>query len=346
MKIKDLKKQLRIGVISYDETPPRGYGACERIAYEFARYCDQNGWDTTLLAMRFREDIDYGNIKLITTKDLYKEDDITLLNDLDLVLVFHPGAAFHLVRIAIEKKSTNAFFGIDVSWPELIPKKMGQILPKEKTLCYTLCNRVATIYLEEKRPFCTVPLIIYPDELPSYEEFKNTHRENSVLWMANADPGRYKDLDSAILFAEKAGCHLIVADGGTFNRNRKFPDYVTRLEEVYGTEKKALFTKCKAFLYTHPKGANEAGSTAILEALYSGLPVYAFNTVSGSPADTFVINGYNGFSYNNLDRLIEAYKVIDCIDRETVWNYGRTLFNPNINSEKRLYELLRFAKYI
>jgi|GEM_PF-6006100 len=341
-----LKEQLKIGVISYDESPPRGYGACERIAFEFARYCDQTGWETSLLAMSFRDDINYGKIKLILTDDLYVEDNVDLLAGFNLIFAFHPGACFQLIRKAIESNATNAYFGIDISWPELIPFKMGFELPKHRVLCYTLCNRVAAIYLKENRPFCTIPLILYPDELPTLQEFRLAKRNNSILWMANADPGRHKDLEAALEFAEKVSCELIVADGGTYNRERIFPKFVRRIENVYGNEKRDLFLSSKAFLYTHPKGGNEAGGTAILEALYSGLPVYALNFSPGSPADTYIINGYNGYCTDSMDELTRAYDQIDQIDRQVVWNYGRSLFNPAVNCERRLFELLKFAKYI
>ncbi len=345
-KLENLKLQLRIGVISYAKTPPTGYGACERIAYVFARYCSVNGWKTTLLAMEFNNDVDYGSIELVKTDDLYHVEDTALLAPFDLVFVFHPGAAFQLVRKAITSKSTKAFFGIDVCWPELVPEKGGKLLAEAQTLLYPLCNRVANIYLHKSWPFHTLPLILYSDELPSLEETLQTEKSNLVLWMANGDPGRHKCLTSAVEFGIRTKCKLIIADGGTFYRNSTFPANITRVEGVYGEQKKELFAKATAFLYTHPPKSNEAGGTAILEALYSGVPVYALNSVEGSPADTYVINGFNGFSFDNLDDLVAAYKLVHRLDRKAIWTASNVLFDPEQLCDRRLTTLLNFAGYL
>jgi hypothetical protein len=344
--IEFLKLRLKLGVISYGETPPRGYGACERVAYQFARHCDATGWNTRLLAMQFRQDIDYGGIDLVQTRELYEEDDVTLLDGLDLVFAFHPGAAFQLIRLAIEQNTTHAWFGVDVSWPELVPEKRGRTLPTERVLCFPLCNRVADIYLRARRPFRTFPLILYPDELPTLQEAESTRKEDAMLWMANADPGRGKDLEAAIALTVRAGCRLIAADGGEHYRGKTLPPHVTRMEAVYGEDKRRLFASCKAFLYTHPRGDNEAGGTAILEALYSGLPVYALNFVPGSPADTYVINGFNGFCSDSIDYLAEAYRHVDGFDPRRIRDAAHALLDPVRNAEYRLLELLRFAGYM
>jgi hypothetical protein len=70
------------------------------------------------------------------------------------------------------------------------------------------------------------------------------------------------------------------------------------------------------------------------------------NFVPGSPADTYVINGFNGFCSDSMDYLAEAYRQVDGFDPRRIRDAAHALLDPVRNAEYRLLELLRFAGYM
>ena len=306
-------------------TPPRHYGPWEQVAFNIAEGLVKKGFDTTLFATR--DSYTSGSLDGIVEKG-YEEDktlDAKVSECLHISYLMEKADEYDIIH--------NHFDFLPLTYSALIKTPVittihgfssEKIVPVYKR--YNAINYYISISNSDRSAELNYLDTIYHGVEESAFSF-NEKPSDYLLYFGRIHPD--KGTNDAIQIAKATGKKLIIA-GIIQDKNyfkEKVEPFVDGEQIIFvghaGPEKRNdLLGNAIALL--HPIYFNEPFGLSIVEAMFCGTPVIAYN--KGSMPE-LIENNISGFLVNNITEAFNAVSAIKNIDRKNCSTYARNKFS-------------------
>lgn len=306
-------------------TPPRRYGPWEQVASNIAEGLIEKGIDVTLFATG--DSITKGKLEYICERS-YSEDaelDPKVWECLHISHLMEQANKFDLIH--------NNYDFLPLSYSRLIKTPMvttihgfssPKILPVYKK--YNNTSFYISISNSDRSPELDYTATVY-NGINTNEFTFRPESEDYLLFFSRIHPekGAYE----CIQIAKQSGRKLIISgliqDQDYFD-NRVKP-FINNDDIVYvgnsGPEERDLLLG-KAYALLHPISFEEPFGLNVVESMFCGTPVIAFNR--GSMPE-LILDGKTGFLVNTIDDAVEALKNIKSIKREYCREFAASKFS-------------------
>lgn len=331
----------RIALVSGTQhtTPPVGYGGVERAFYYQARDLSRRGWDVHL----------WGEFQDPAT-GLY--EGMTLHTELDAdgldVLRVRPDVVYQaypsMLQLKTYLRNRDCVVVGEFNAPECLPPLLDGV--------YVRCMNELFRDLAIAQGFAPEQVICVPLFQEAETEYQPAvQREDWLLWVGRPSP--CKALEAAFLFARRSGLELRIAsprydDSYSSVLWRLMPEEVVYVGEIDREQKRDLFSRCRALLYTSQPWWKEAFGLIFLDALASGTPVLAMDHHSGSTQSAFFPGPPYGLRAASIEELARLYSAHghelrpDAVAARFEEIYGQERVERRLDSElRRLVESTR-----
>jgi len=313
-------------------TPPRHYGPWEQVAFNIAEGLVKKGFDTTLFATR--DSYTSGSLDGIVEKG-YEEDktlDAKVSECLHISYLMEKADEYDIIH--------NHFDFLPLTYSALINTPVittihgfssEKIIPVYKR--YNAINYYISISNSDRSAELNYLDTIYHGVEESAFSF-NEKPSDYLLYFGRIHPD--KGTYDAIQIAKAADKKLIIA--GIIQDKNYFKEKVEPFADgeqiifvgTAGPEKrKELFSNAIALL--HPIYFNEPFGLSVVEAMFCGTPVIAYNR--GSMPE-IIQNNLSGFLVNNIDEAIDSISAVEIIDRRKCYEYAVDKFSIDTMIEK------------
>ena len=306
-------------------TPPRKYGPWEQIASNIAEGMIELGIDVTLFATG--DSITKGKLASVCEQP-YSENskvDPKVAECLHISYLMEQADKFDLIH--------NNFDFLPLSYSRLIKTPMvttihgfssPKILPVYKK--YNSIGYYVSISNSDRSPELDYTATVY-NGINTNEFIFRRESEDYLLFFGRIHPD--KGVYESIQIAEKSKRKLIISgliqDQEYFNL--KVKPYIDDNGIVYvgnsgPDERNELLGG--AFALLHPVSFEEPFGLSVVEAMFCGTPVIAFNR--GSMPE-LIYEGKTGFLVNNIEEALEAVNNIKIIDRKYCREWATSKFS-------------------
>jgi len=313
-------------------TPPRHYGPWEQVAYNITEGLATRGIDVTLFATK--DSFTTAKLDGIVEKG-YEEDktsDAKVLECMHISYVMEQSDKFDLIH--------NHFDFLPLTYSRLIKTPMittihgfssKKIIPVYKR--FNDINHYVSISDANRAPELQYLATIYHGVQQKEFEFVETPKDY-LLYFGRVHPD--KGTHDAIAIAQATKKKLIIA--GIIQDQNYFKEKVEPFadgEQIIfvgsaGPEKrKELLGNAIALL--HPIHFNEPFGLSVVEAMFCGTPVIAYNR--GSMPE-IIQNNLSGFLVNNIGEAIDSISAVEIIDRRKCYEYAVDKFSIDTMIEK------------
>ena len=321
-------------------TPPRHYGAWEQVASNIAEGLVEKGQDVTLFATS--DSITKGKLESICRYP-YEEDkslDPKVWECLHIGHMMEQADNFDIIH--------NNYDFLPLTYSRLIKTPMvttihgfssPKIIPVFKE--YNSKNYYVSISNADRHPELSYVATVYNGiDLNSFTLNKEGGDYLLYFGRIHHDKGTYE----AIQIAKKFGRKLIIS--GIIQDERYYREmvepFLNNHDTVYlgssGPEKRDKLLG-GAYALLHPINFAEPFGLSVVESMFCGTPVVAFN--KGSMPE-LIVPGKNGFLVDNVDEALDALKNIGAINRELC----RSWAEKNFSREKMVSDYLEVYKRI
>uniref|UniRef100_UPI003216C2DB glycosyltransferase family 4 protein n=1 Tax=uncultured Draconibacterium sp. TaxID=1573823 RepID=UPI003216C2DB len=306
-------------------TPPRKYGPWEQVASNIAEGMVEQGIDVTLFATG--DSITNGKLASVCDKG-YAEDmsiDPKVAECLHISNLMEQADTFDLIH--------NNFDFLPLSYSRLIKTPMvttihgfssSKIIPVYKK--YDSTSYYVSISNSDRSPELNYTATIY-NGINSNDFTFNCDPEDYLLFFGRIHPD--KGVCESIEIAKKSKRKLIISgiiqDQEYFDKSVK--PYVNDNDIVYvgnsgpDTRNKLLGGACALL---HPINFDEPFGLSVVEAMFCGTPVIAFNR--GSMPE-LILDRKTGFLARNMDEAVEAVHYISLIKRKDCREWATSKFS-------------------
>jgi len=313
-------------------TPPRHYGPWEQVAYNITEGLATRGIDVTLFATK--DSFTTAKLDGIIEKG-YEEDktsDAKVLECMHISYVMEQAHKFDLIH--------NHFDFLPLTYSRLINTPVittihgfssKKIIPVYKR--FNDINHYISISNADRDPSLKYLATIYHGVQQKEFEFVETPKDY-LLYFGRIHPD--KGTHDAISIAQASKKKLMIA--GIIQDQNYFKEKVEPFADgeqiifvgTAGPEKrKELFSNAIALL--HPIYFNEPFGLSVVEAMFCGTPVIAYNR--GSMPE-IIQNNLSGFLVNNIDEAINSISAVEIIDRRKCYEYAVDKFSIDTMIEK------------
>lgn len=313
-------------------TPPRHYGPWEQVAYNITEGLATKGIDVTLFATR--DSFTTAKLEGIVEKG-YEEDktsDAKVLECMHISYVMEQADKFDLIH--------NHFDFLPLTYSRLINTPMittihgfssKKIIPVYKR--YNDINHYISISDADRAPELKYLATIYHGVQQKEFEFVETPKDY-LLYFGRIHPD--KGTHDAIAIAQATKKKLIIA--GIIQDQNYFKEKVEQYADgeqiifigTAGPEKrKELLGNAIALL--HPIYFNEPFGLSVVESMFCGTPVIAYNR--GSMPE-IIQNNLSGFLVNNIEQAIDSVSAVEIINRRKCYEYAVNKFSMDTMIEK------------
>lgn len=307
--------------------PPKAQGGTEWIAYYQTKGLVKRGHQVTL----FASEGSHTNAELVTVGEgnmfSYPFDPIQMESSRKLRLEM----SYLTILLQRLKENNNKFDIIlnNIRGGESLLLPFAQMLKKPliSVLHLPIFEELVDIFRQFNAPLITIsnnqrknfPNLNYIATVYNgvdTKEFTFEKKSGDYLLMVGSI-GWHKNQGAAIRVAKKLGMKLILAgrirDSDYFDELKEDigGERIVWKEQLSFEEKIKIYQGAKAFLF--PILWEEPFGLVMIEAMSCGTPVIAFNR---GAVPEVVVDGETGFIVDNEDRMIDAIRKIDSIDRK------------------------------
>ena len=321
-------------------TPPRHYGPWEQITYNITEGLVTRGMDVTLFATK--DSFTTGKLDGIIEKG-YEEDRTQIAKVLECMHISYVMEQAHKFDLL-----HNHFDFLPLSYTRLIKTPVittihgfssPKIIPVYER--YNDIGYYISISNADRAPSLKYLATIYHGVQQKEFEFIETPKDY-LLFFGRIHPD--KGAHDAIKIAQETKKKLIIA--GIIQDENYFKERVepfTDGEQIIfvgaaGPEKrKELLGNAIALL--HPIYFNEPFGLSVVESMFCGTPVIAYNR--GSMPE-LIENNLSGLLVNNLQEAIDAISAVEFINRRKCYEYGIAKFSMDtmIDNYIKAYETI------
>ena len=306
-------------------TPPRKYGPWEQVASNIAEGMVERGIDVTLFATG--DSITKGKLMSVCEQP-YSENssvDPKVAECLHISYLMEQADKFDLIH--------NNFDFLPLSYSRLIKTPMlttihgfssTKILPVFKK--YNGSSYYVSISNSDRSPDLDYVATVY-NGVNTKEFIFRPESEDYLLFFGRIHPE--KGVYESIQISKKSKRKLIISgliqDQDYFNLRVK--PFIDDNDVVYvgnsgPDERNKLLGG--AFALLHPISFEEPFGLSVVEAMFCGTPVIAFN--KGSMPE-LILDGKTGFLVNTIQEAIEAVNNIKMINRKYCWEWATSKFS-------------------
>jgi glycosyltransferase involved in cell wall biosynthesis len=306
-------------------TPPRKYGPWEQVASNIAEGMVEQGIDVTLFASG--DSVTKGKLMSVC-KHPYAEDpqvDPKVAECLHISYLMEQAEKFDLIH--------NNFDFLPLSYSHLIKTPMvttihgfssPKILPVYKK--YNSTGYYVSISNSDRSPELEYTATVYNGV--NINEFKfRSESEDYLLFFGRIHPD--KGVYESIQISKKSERRLIISG---FIQDQEYFDlmvkpFIDDNEIIYvgnsgPDDRNKLLGGAYALL--HPIRFEEPFGLSVVEAMFCGTPVIAFNR---GAMPELIIDGKTGFLVNSIEEALEAVNNIKMINRNNCRNWATSKFS-------------------
>lgn len=306
-------------------TPPEHYGPWEQIAYNIAAGIAKKGIDVTLFATKNS----VGAVKLdgVIEKG-YEEDksiDAKVAECLHISYLMEQASSFNIVH--------NNFDFLPLTYSKLINT------PMLTTIHGFSSQKIIPVYKKynDRCYYVSISNADRSDELKyaatiyhgiQKEQFEFTQKPKDYLLFfgrIHPDKGTYDAIQIAKASNKKLIIAGIIQDANYYNEKIKpliDDEQIVFVGHANSIKRRQLLGNAIALL--HPIYFNEPFGLSVVESMFCGTPVIAYNR--GSMPE-IIQNAVSGFMVNNMHEAIEAVKKISSLDRKLCYDYATEKFS-------------------
>jgi glycosyltransferase involved in cell wall biosynthesis len=306
-------------------TPPRNYGPWEQVAFNIAEGLTKNGFDVTLFATK--DSYTSGTLDGVVEKG-YEEDktsDAKVSECLHISHLMEKAGDYDIIH--------NHFDFLPLTYSALIKTPVittihgfssEKIIPVYKK--YNRINYYVSISNSDRSAELNYLDTIYHGIEESAFSF-NEKSSDYLLYFGRIHPD--KGTYDAIQIAKAANKKLIIA-GIIQDKNyfkEKVEPFIDSEQIIFvghadPEKRNDLLGNATALL--HPIYFNEPFGLSVVESMFCGTPVLAYNR--GSMPE-LIENNISGFLVNNITEAVNALSAIKNIDRKNCSMYARKKFS-------------------
>jgi glycosyltransferase involved in cell wall biosynthesis len=295
-------------------TPPRMYGPWEQVASNIAEGLIEKGIDVTLFATG--DSITKGRLEYICEQPYLENTDLDpkVWECLHISHIMEQASKYDLIH--------NNYDFLPLTYSSLIKTPMvttihgfssPKILPVYKK--YNSTSFYVSISNSDRSPELKYIATVYNGIDPGLFTFRS-EPEDYLLFFGRIHPekGTYE----SIQIARRTGRKLIISGliQDQYYFDSKVKPYINNDDIIYvgnsgPKERDKLLGGAYALL--HPISFKEPFGLSIVESMFCGTPVIAFN--KGSLPE-LILNGKTGFLVQGIDEAVEAVNTIKNIDRK------------------------------
>lgn len=319
-------------------TPPEHYGPWEQIAYNIATGIAKKGIDVTLFATK-------NSVAAIKTDGViekgYEEDknvDAKVAECLHISYLMEQASSFDIIH--------NNFDFLPLTYSKLVRTPMlttihgfssQKIIPVYKK--YNDTSYYVSISDADRSNELNYIATVYHGIQKEQFEFVEKPEEYLLFFgRIHPDKGTYDAIQIAKATNKKLIIAGIIQDTNYYEEKIKpliDDEQIKFVGHADSTKRKHLLGNATALL--HPIYFNEPFGLSVVEAMFCGTPVIAYNR--GSMPE-IIKNEVSGFLVNDLNEAIDAVKNISIIDRKRCYDYATEKFSYNkmIDAYIKVYE--------
>jgi len=330
---------MRIAILSPVawRTPPRHYGPWEQMASNLAEGLVAKGISVTLFATADSETS--GTLEAVCPKG-YAEDntlDAKVEECLHIGHLMEQAARFDIIH--------NHFDFLPLTYSRLIKTPMvttihGFSSPKIIPVYarYNDINHYVSISNADRSAELQYAATVY-NGINTTSFSPEMQPEHYFLYFGRIHP--HKGTYDAIQIAKSTGHRLVIAgiiQDESYFREKVVPyldEQITYIGPVGGPERNALLGRAKALL--HPIYFDEPFGLSVVEAMYCGTPVLAYNR---GAMPELILHQQTGLLVNNLQEAIASVPDLSVIDRHTCHTHALTHFSQEkmVDDYLKVYE--------
>jgi glycosyltransferase involved in cell wall biosynthesis len=295
-------------------TPPRMYGPWEQVASNIAEGLIEKGIDVTLFATG--DSITKGRLEYICEQPYLENTDLDpkVWECLHISHIMEQASKYDLIH--------NNYDFLPLTYSRLIKTPMvttihgfssPKILPVYKK--YNSTSYYVSISNSDRSPELKYIATVYNGIDPGLFTFRS-EPEDYLLFFGRIHPekGTYESIQIARQSGRKLIISGLIQDQDYYDR--KVKPCINNKDIVYvgnsgPKERDKLLGGAYALL--HPISFKEPFGLSIVESMFCGTPVIAFN--KGSLPE-LILNGKTGFLVQGIDEAVEAVNTIKNIDRK------------------------------
>ncbi|MCK4345158.1 MAG: glycosyltransferase family 4 protein [Bacteroidales bacterium] len=315
-------------------TPPRMYGPWEQVASNIAEGLIERGIDVTLFATG--DSFTKGKLEYICERPYSENTDLDpkVWECLHISHMMEQADKFDLIH--------NNYDFLPLTYSRLIKTPMvttihgfssPKILPVYKK--YNSTGFYVSISNSDRSPELNYIATVYNGIDPSVFTFRS-EPEDYLLFFGRIHPekGTYESIQIARQSGRKLIISGLIQDQDYYNR--KVKPYINNEDIVYvgnsGQEDRDKLLG-GAYALLHPIGFEEPFGLSVVESMFCGTPVIAYN--KGSMPE-LILHGKTGFLVQNMDEAVEAVNAAQFIDRKYCRDWAASKFTRKKMADKYL----------